>query len=208
MTDSLTSARRSFLRHTARYAIAAASTALPGLAAASVFSATGHSAAMMATLESSSAPLSMMDARGLALVNTHTREKIDLVYATGERYVPKALGWLNHFLRDHYTGEVGLMDPEVFDLLHRVQQVLGSKGSFEVISGYRCEATNRHLRLTRGGGVADRSLHTAGRAIDVRLPGVPLADLHKAALSLRAGGVGFYPREQFIHIDTGRVRSW
>ncbi|MCX7255478.1 MAG: DUF882 domain-containing protein [Polaromonas sp.] len=208
MTDSFIPARRSFLRHTGQFAIAAASTALPGLAVSSVFSASGHSAAMTAALESSSASPSMIDARGLAMFNTHTREKIDLVYATGQRYLPQALGGFNHFLRDHYTGEVGLMDPEVFDLLHRVQQALGTKGSFEVISGYRCEATNRHLRQTRGGGVADKSLHTEGRAIDVRLPGVPLAELRKAALSLRAGGVGFYPREQFVHIDTGRVRSW
>jgi len=208
MTNSLTSARRSFLRHTAHFAIAAASTALPGLAASSIFSSPGHSAAVTTALDSSSIPLSMIDARGLALFNTHTHEKIDLVYASGERYLPQALGGLNHFLRDHYTGEVGSMDPEVFDLLHSVQQVLGSKGSFEVISGYRCEATNRHLRQTRGGGVAAKSLHTEGRAIDVRLPGVPLAELRKAALSLRAGGVGFYPREQFVHLDTGRVRSW
>jgi uncharacterized protein YcbK (DUF882 family) len=198
MTDSFTSARRCFLRHTAHFAIAAASTALPGLAVSSVFAAP----------ESSSAALSMIDARGLAMFNTHTHEKINLVYASGDRYLPQALGGLNHFLRDHYTGEVGEIDPEVFDLLHSVRELLGSKSSFEVISGYRCEATNRHLRLTRGGGVADKSLHTEGRAIDVRLPGVPLAELRKAALSLRAGGVGFYPREQFVHIDTGRVRSW
>jgi len=186
MTDLFTSARRRFLHHTARLAAAAA---LPALAAPAALA-------------------SVPDARGLALVHTHTHEKIDLVYAAGERYVPEALGWLNRFLRDHYTGDIGLMDPQVFDLLHRVQQVLGSKGSFEVISGYRCPATNSNLRQTRSGGVAKHSLHMEGRAIDVRLPGVPLADLHKAALSLRAGGVGFYPREQFVHLDTGRVRNW
>jgi uncharacterized protein YcbK (DUF882 family) len=151
---------------------------------------------------------SVPDARGLALVHTHTHEKIDLVYADGERYLPEALGSLNRFLRDHYTGDVGLMDPQIFDLLHRVQQVLGSRRAFEVISGYRCPATNTHLRQTRSGGVARHSLHMEGRAIDVRLPGVPLADLHQAALSLRAGGVGFYSREQFVHLDTGRVRNW
>ena len=77
-----------------------------------------------------------------------------------------------------------------------------------MISGYRCPATNSLLRNTRGGGVAQHSLHMEGKAIDVRLPGVPLAELRDAALSLRAGGVGFYPREQFVHVDTGRVRSW
>ena len=102
------------------------------------------------------------------------------------------------------------MDPQLFDLLHRVQTLLGSKSvrSFEVISGYRCPETNSHLRNSRGGGVAKRSLHMEGKAIDVRLPGVPLAELRDAALSLAAGGVGYYPSEQFVHIDTGRVRSW
>lgn len=207
MTDSFTSARRSFLRHTARFAIAAASTALPGLAVSSV-PLTPRSSAT-ATLELPGGAAAVAKARGLALFNMHTREKIELVYASGQHYLPQALGGLNHFLRDHYTGEVGLIDPEVFDMLHRVQRELGSKGTFEVISGYRCEATNRNLRQARNGsGVADKSLHTEGRAIDVRLPGVPLTDLYKAALSLRAGGVGFYPRGQFVHLDTGRVRSW
>ncbi len=142
------------------------------------------------------------------MAHTHTRERIDLVFAVDERYVPEALGSLNRFLRDHYTGDIGVIDPQLFDLLHRVQQVLGGGRVFEVISGYRCPATNTQLRETRGGGVASHSLHMDGRAIDVRLPGVPLADLRDAALSLGAGGVGFYPREQFVHLDTGRVRSW
>jgi uncharacterized protein YcbK (DUF882 family) len=178
-------ARRHFLRAGAR--LAAAGT-LPALAAR--------------------ARASVPDRRELALAHTHTGERIALVYAVDERYVPAALGSLNRFLRDHYTGDVGLIDPRVFDLLHRVQRVLGSGHVFEVISGYRCPATNGLLRETRGGGVARHSLHMEGRAVDVRLPGVPLADLRDAALSLGAGGVGFYPREQFVHLDTGRVRSW
>ena len=96
----------------------------------------------------------MAGARELALAHTHTREHIDLVYAVQERYVPESLGLLNHFLRDHYSGEVGAMDPQLFDLLHRVRQTLGATTAFEVISGYRGPATNEHLRLTRGGGVA------------------------------------------------------
>lgn len=146
--------------------------------------------------------------RSLSLVHTHTGEQVDLVYAVDERYVPGAMSALNRFLRDHYTGDVGTIDPRVFDQLHQVQLVLGSRRAFEVISGYRCPATNMQLRTTRGGGVARNSLHMEGRAIDVRLRGVALADLHDAALSLRAGGVGFYPREQFVHLDTGRVRNW
>jgi len=148
--------------------------------------------------------------RSLVLDHTHTRERIDLVYASGDHYLPQALGSLNHFLRDHYSGEVGQIDPQLFDLLHNVRQVLrsGVPLSYQIISGYRGPLTNARLRSTRGGGVAKHSLHMEGKAIDIRLPGVPLAELRDAALSLKAGGVGYYPREQFVHIDTGRVRTW
>lgn len=148
--------------------------------------------------------------RALAFDHTHTRERISLVYAVDGQYVPDALSSLNRFLRDHYSGTVGQMDPQLFDLLHGVRRALGgqSMAAFEVISGYRCPETNDHLRNSRGGGVAKRSLHMEGKAIDVRIPGVPLAELRDAAMSLQAGGVGYYPREQFVHIDTGRVRNW
>ncbi|MFZ2652514.1 MAG: DUF882 domain-containing protein [Burkholderiaceae bacterium] len=177
--------RRRFLHHSARLA---AASALPAL--------------------STPARALVPGVRALAFVHTHTQERIDLVYARHEHYVPAALGSLNHFLRDHYTGEVGAIDPRMFDLLHQVHTALAAKHPFEVISAYRCAATNTKLRQARGGGVARHSLHLEGRAIDVRLTGVALADLRDAALLLRAGGVGFYPREQFVHIDTGRVRSW
>jgi uncharacterized protein YcbK (DUF882 family) len=151
---------------------------------------------------------SQPEARSLALDHTHTGERLSLVYAVGEQYVQDALSTLNYFLRDHYSGDVGVIDPQLFELLHRLKSELGARQSFQVISGYRCPATNQTLRTTRGGGVATRSLHMDGKAIDIRLPGVPLGELRDAALSLRAGGVGFYPREQFVHVDTGRVRSW
>jgi uncharacterized protein YcbK (DUF882 family) len=146
--------------------------------------------------------------RTLSLVHTHTRERIDLVYAVAESYVDNALGSLNRFLRDHYSGDVGRIDPRLFDLLHQVRRIVGGDQPYEVISGYRCPTTNLTLRNTRGGGVARNSLHMEGRAIDVRLPGIPLADLRDAAVSLKAGGVGFYAGQQFIHVDTGRVRQW
>jgi uncharacterized protein YcbK (DUF882 family) len=183
--DARAGARRRFLRHTVRIAV---TSAMPALAL--------------------QARASLPDARRLALSHTHTGERIDLVFAVGDSFVPEAMGSLNRFLRDHYSGSVGPIDPQLFDLLHVVQRSLGSARAFEVISGYRCPATNASLRQTRGGGVARQSLHMEGRAIDIRLPGVPLSDLRDAALSLRAGGVGFYPREQFVHLDTGRVRSW
>jgi uncharacterized protein YcbK (DUF882 family) len=166
------------------------------------------SSAGAALLPAAAARAATRDSRSLVMVHTHTRERIDVVYAVGDHYVPHALGLLNRFLRDHYSGEVGTIDPRVFDLLHRAQRELSSAQAFEVISGYRCAATNGRLRDTRGGGVAKHSLHMEGRAIDVRLPGTALADLRDAALSLRGGGVGYYPREQFVHLDTGRLRSW
>ena len=179
-------ARRLFLHRSAQWVMAGA-------------------AAPFAAQRALAAPL---QARSLALDHTHTGERLSLVYAMGDQYVPDALSTLNHFLRDHYSGDVGVIDPQLFDLLHRVKTELGASQSFQVISGYRCPTTNQALRSTRGGGVATRSLHMDGKAIDIRLPGVPLGDLREAALSLRAGGVGYYPREQFVHIDTGRVRSW
>jgi uncharacterized protein YcbK (DUF882 family) len=148
------------------------------------------------------------NARSLAFRHTHTGERISLVYAVEDRYVPDALTTLNHFLRDHYSGEIGSIDPQLFDLLNRLQLTLDCNEPFHVISGYRCPATNQNLKTTRGGGVAKHSLHMDGKAIDIRLPGVPLADLHDAALELRLGGVGYYQRDQFVHVDTGRVRHW
>ncbi len=177
-------ARRVFLRKSAQFVVAGAGAISAGAMAA--------------------AP----EARTLALDHTHTGEKLSLVYAVGERYLSEALDTLNHFLRDHYSGAVGVIDPQLFELLHRLTAELGVRQSFQVISGYRSPATNETLRTTRGGGVASHSLHMDGKAIDIRLPGVPLADLRDAALSLRAGGVGYYPREQFVHVDTGRVRRW
>lgn len=168
----------------------------------------GFSAAAALPLLALPARASVPTARALAMSHTHTRERIELVYAVEQDYLPEALGTLNRFLRDHYGGEVGQMHPPLFDLLYDLRQALGRTGPFEVISGYRCPATNDKLRNTRGGGVAKQSLHIEGRAIDVRLPGVPLAELRDAALSLRAGGVGYYLDSRFVHLDTGRVRSW
>lgn len=189
MTDRHAHNRRRFLRKSLGWAAVGA---VPKLALASV----------------PNSPLVKGAPRELEFHHTHTGENINLVYAVGDTYVSDALGQLNLFLRDHYSGTVGHIDPVLFDQLHQVRALLGARIPFEVISGYRCPETNEKLRLTRAGGVAKRSMHMEGRAIDVRLPGVPLAELRDAALSLQAGGVGYYPGEQFVHIDTGRVRRW
>jgi uncharacterized protein YcbK (DUF882 family) len=147
------------------------------------------------------------DERSLALEHTHTGERLSVLYAVGDRFVPAALDALAHLLRDHRTGEAHPIDPALFDQLHALQSIAGSAEAFRVISGYRSPHTNAMLR-SRSTGVAKASLHLEGRAIDVRLPGVALADLRDAARSLAAGGVGYYPESDFVHVDTGRVRSW
>jgi uncharacterized protein YcbK (DUF882 family) len=146
-------------------------------------------------------------ARAIALEQTHTGERLSLVYAVGDRYVPDALDALAQLLRDHRTGDTHPIDPALFDQLHALRTLTGGHEAFRVISGYRSPRTNDALRA-RSAGVAKSSLHLEGRAIDVRLPGVALADLRDAALSLRAGGVGYYAGSDFVHLDTGLVRVW
>jgi uncharacterized protein YcbK (DUF882 family) len=146
--------------------------------------------------------------RRLSLLHLHTGERLTLAFARDERYTPEALAALNRLLRDHYSGDVTSIDPRLFDLLHGMQRELGHEGAFEIVSAYRAPATNARLARIGGGGVARHSLHMEGRALDLRLPGVALADLRNAALDARQGGVGFYAREQFVHVDTGRVRAW
>jgi uncharacterized protein YcbK (DUF882 family) len=188
--------RRRFFRHAT--ALALAGVAAPALAARS-------ESARAAPVGGDSAQAAV---RRLAFQHLHTGERLAVVYAEQGEYLPDALGALNHLLRDHYSGEVGSIAPALFDQLHHLQLALDVTQPFQVISGYRAPATNARLRETGGGGVARRSLHMEGRAIDVRLPGVPLGSLRDAALSLRAGGVGYYPGQQFVHLDNGPVRRW
>jgi uncharacterized protein YcbK (DUF882 family) len=145
--------------------------------------------------------------RSLAFAHTHTGEEISISYASGGSYLADALARLEWFLRDFRNGATHPIDPKLFDQLHQLAGITGTTARFQVISGYRSPATNHALRA-RGGGVAEHSLHLEGRAIDVRLADVPLTDLRDAALSLRAGGVGYYPGSQFVHVDTGPVRHW
>ncbi len=145
--------------------------------------------------------------RGLAFYHTHTGERLKTVYYAGGDYVPDALEEINHLLRDFRTGDVSPIDPQLLDILAEVRALTGSRAEFQIISGYRSPQTNAMLRSTSS-GVAKKSLHMQGRAIDVRLTQFDTAKLRKAALSLRAGGVGYYPGSDFVHLDTGRVRSW
>jgi uncharacterized protein YcbK (DUF882 family) len=145
--------------------------------------------------------------RRLVLVNTHTGETLDTVFRADAGYLPGALGRLDWLLRDHRTGGVAPLDARLFDLLAGLAESAGVEPRFEVISGYRSPATNAMLAATTG-GVSTRSLHMSGLAIDVRLAGVALSRLRDLALARAAGGVGYYPASDFVHLDLGRVRSW
>jgi len=147
--------------------------------------------------------------RTLAFEHAHTGEALSLVYAVGDKYVAAALEQVKHFLRDFRNGATHLIDPALHDQLHVLVTATGTKEPFQVISGYRSPATNPMLQR-EAHGVATSSLHLQGQAIDIRLADVALADLHGAALSLRAGGVGYYPApsSNFVHVDTGAVRRW
>jgi uncharacterized protein YcbK (DUF882 family) len=144
--------------------------------------------------------------RSITLHQVRTGERFDGVYFEQGEYVPEAVEQLSRLLRDVRTGEVCAFDPKLFDLLNLLNRACG-QGEFEVFSGYRSPATNEMLRQ-RGNRVASNSLHLSGRAVDVRLVGQETQHLRKAALALAQGGVGFYPRSDFVHIDTGPVRSW
>jgi uncharacterized protein YcbK (DUF882 family) len=156
-----------------------------------------NAAALSATIES----------RGLSFTHLHTGEHLGVEYFSAGQYVPQALAAINHLLRDFRSGESGTMDPTLLDLLHRLVRVTGTSQPFEIISAYRSAITNAQLHQ-RSAGVASGSLHMTGRAIDIRLADVSLTRLRDAALFLRGGGVGYYAASNFVHVDTGRVRTW
>jgi len=142
--------------------------------------------------------------------NMHTGENLEIVYRIGNTYIPEALEKLNYFLRDHNTQDVASYDPKEFDVLHAMMSRLGRLNSvINVVCGYRTPETNAALRENSPKtGVAEHSQHMEGHAIDLRVPGVSTVQLRNAALSLHAGGVGYYPVSQFVHVDVGPVREW
>jgi uncharacterized protein YcbK (DUF882 family) len=144
----------------------------------------------------------------LLLYNTHTGERIDVVYRRGDQYIPSALAKLDYFLRDHQTGDVRHFDPRLYDILSDLTLSIGHPdGEIDIVCGYRTPSTNESLRAHTT-GVAKNSLHIQAEAIDLRMPGIDTLRLRKAALALHRGGVGYYPHSDFIHVDTGRVRQW
>jgi uncharacterized protein YcbK (DUF882 family) len=181
--------RRNFLLGTA---LTAGAAALPSLAAARV-----------------APPLQLPPGdRTLAFRNLHTNELSRVTYFRDGRYLPDALRKLNVALRDWRTDEVTEIDPGALDILWRLATMFDRDGEvFGLISAYRSPKTNAMLRA-QGRGVAKRSYHTRGQAIDVRLRDIEPVTLAKAAFGLKAGGVGVYRRSGFVHVDTGPVRRW
>ena len=145
--------------------------------------------------------------RELSFLNLHTGERLRSVYWQEGRYLPESLTEIDYLLRDFRTGDIKPIDTRLLDLLSEVNAELGNDEPLHVISGYRSPKTNAML-AARSGGVATNSYHLKGMAIDVRLPGCALKRLRDAGISLQRGGVGFYPRSNFVHLDTGPVRTW
>jgi uncharacterized protein YcbK (DUF882 family) len=149
------------------------------------------------------------EARRLRAVSIHTAERVDLVFHDGGTYLPGALAELDRFLRDPYTGEVHPMDPSVLDIAWSVARAAERPASeYEIVCGYRSPATNARLHAASPRGVASNSLHLRGKAIDLRMKGLTTRGLREAALRLDRGGVGFYPDDDFVHLDSGPPRSW
>ena len=145
--------------------------------------------------------------RELSFYNTHTGEKLSATFWSDGNYLDDGIEQISWLLRDHRAGSTSSIDPKLLDLLHQLQAKVEHQGEFHVISGYRSPATNNMLSK-RSSGVAKRSYHTLGQATDVRLPGFDTPQLHKAAKSLKGGGVGYYASSDFVHLDVGRVRYW
>jgi len=190
MTTQNPPARRAFLKTAAKAAVATAAMAATG------------SEALAGAL---TAPPRIV--KSLNLFNTHTHETLEVVFCRDGVYDQAALAKLNVLLRDHRENESIMMDRGLFDQMWALQQRCGCDEVFEIISGYRSPATNNMLRKNSS-GVAENSFHIQGRAIDIRLRGTKLSKLHSEALAMNAGGVGYYPGSDFIHLDTGEVRNW
>lgn len=145
--------------------------------------------------------------KSLAFYNTHTGEKLKSIYWAEGNYVADSLREINHILRDPRNNEIHDIDTGLLDLLFAIRREIETNQPFHVISGYRSAQTNAFLRA-HSTGVAENSLHLVGRAIDIRAPGRELRYLQKVAIALKGGGVGYYPKSDFVHIDVGRVRFW
>ncbi|MEN8135352.1 MAG: DUF882 domain-containing protein [Thermodesulfobacteriota bacterium] len=149
----------------------------------------------------------ILPSREISFLNTHTGEKLSVEYCAKGEYYSEALQEINHILRDFRTGEIKPIDPRLLDLLHAITNKIKPGSQIHIISGYRSPATNLSLGK-KNGGVAKHSLHMDGKATDIRIPGCELSTLRQVAMGMQSGGVGYYAKSNFVHVDTGRVRFW
>lgn len=145
--------------------------------------------------------------RTLCFHNVHTDEELTINCSLEQSYDRPTISRFNEFLRDHHSDEVRMMDPALIDLFYAIAAFTGSTGTFKILSGYRSEETNSMLRRA-GHGVAEHSMHIEGKAVDIRMSDVDIRTIRDVGLALQQGGVGYYPRSGFVHLDTGRIRSW
>lgn len=143
----------------------------------------------------------------LSFHHTHTGDRLKLTYFEHGSYLEDALDEINYLLRDFRTGSIHPIDTDLLDQLYDLRLLLGVNKPFRIVSGYRSPETNARLRRSSH-GVAKHSLHMEGRAIDIWVEGYDTRLLRKAAVSMRRGGVGYYPKSNFVHLDTGRFRTW
>ncbi|MGI4758420.1 MAG: DUF882 domain-containing protein [Janthinobacterium lividum] len=164
----------------------------------------------MPSVSAQPAHLGLLDTFRLKMHHLHTGESIDVAYKQGGQYSSMGVGMLNHFLRDHRTEDTADYDPREFDLLHALLAKLHRPGAtIDIICGFRTPDSNQFLRTRSADtGVAEHSQHILSKAIDIRIPGVSTRALRDAALSLGMGGVGYYPKSGFVHVDVGPVRQW
>lgn len=163
--------------------------------------------ALMSTPKLAEAAFYGYSHKSLILEHHHTGEFLDITYYSQGRYIYGALDEISYFLRDYHTGETHQIDPYLLDQLYDVKLMLGTNKPFHVVSGYRSPETNANLRR-HSHGVARQSLHMEGKAIDIRIEGISARDIRDAGLALQRGGVGFYPGQNFVHLDTGDIRTW
>jgi uncharacterized protein YcbK (DUF882 family) len=192
--ESLMNQRRSFLKSSA---------VLASVLGAPAISKAAAKTAPVAPAAAAAAP----NERILRLYNTHTGESLRSIFWAEGQFIPDALQDINKLLRDHRNNKIAPIDPQLLVLLDRISAKFGDHPTLHIISGYRSPETNEMLHENTT-GVAKHSLHMDGKAIDVRIPGQDLAKLHRIAMAERAGGVGYYPDSQFVHMDVGRVRYW
>jgi uncharacterized protein YcbK (DUF882 family) len=164
-------------------------------------------AGMVTLLVPTRGAVAAADTRALALRNLHTGEFVRATYWAAGRYLREGLSQIDRLLRDHRTNAVHPIDRRLLALLGELHDQLETREPFEIISGYRSPETNATLVSTTS-GVSPTSLHIVGMAVDIRVPGRPLRAVRDTAKALRAGGVGYYPDSDFVHVDVGRVRSW